>query len=190
MSPQSDLDRDEMATKPYLKLIGCLTWLAHRCRPDIAYITNVLAQFSSNPGIQHWRAGQRVLKYLAGTMTHGIRYERQPEDRLIAYADADWASDPDTRRSRSGHIILLAGGPVHWQSRRQDLGAVKVSLSSTHAEIKSLCAVTRQLAWIRSFLTEIGFARSSPTIVYEDNQGAKAWSGYRRMDDRTKDIEV
>ncbi|CEO95070.1 hypothetical protein PBRA_009602 [Plasmodiophora brassicae] len=190
MSPQSDIERDEMANKPYLKLIGCLTWLAHRCRPDIAYITNVLAQFSSNPGISHWRAGQRVLKYLAGTTTRGIRYERQPQDLLLAYADADWASDPETRRSRSGHVILMAGGPVHWQSRRQDLGAVKVSLSSTHAEIKSLCAVTRQLAWIRTFLDEIGFPRPGPTIVYEDNQGAKAWSGYRRMYGRTKDIEV
>ncbi|CEO94751.1 hypothetical protein PBRA_003564 [Plasmodiophora brassicae] len=58
MSPRTALERDEMANKPYLKVIGCLTWLAHRCRPDIAYITNVLAQFSSNPGIQHWRAGQ------------------------------------------------------------------------------------------------------------------------------------
>lgn len=189
-SPKTDADRLKMAHIPYLALLGSLQWLAHRTRPDIAFIVNVLAEHAANPGPAHWKGLKRVLAYLKGTKTVGIRFAKQSNPNLLAWADADWAGDPDTRRSRTGNVIVLAGGAVHWLSRRQDHGKLKVSLSSTHAEIKSLCSATRVIAWMRLLLTELGFAPDGPTRVLEDNRGAQAWAGYRRMDKRTKDIEI
>ena len=190
MSPATDTDRAAMADVPYLGMLGSLQWLAHRCRPDIAGAVNVLSEYASNPGRAHWTGLKRILAYLKGTRSLGIRFEMQSNPNMTTWADADWAGDPDTRRSRTGTVVTLAGGAIFWLSRRQDLGATKVALSSTHAEIKSLCAAARITAWLRLLLTELGFPPTGPTRVLEDNRGAKAWSGYRRMDQRTKDIEV
>jgi len=190
MSPTTDTARAAMADIPYLGLLGSLQWLAHRCRPDIAAAVNVLSEYAANPGRAHWTGLKRILAYLKGTRSLGIRYEAQPSPEMMTWADADWAGDPDTRRSRTGTVVTLAGGAIYWLSRRQDLGATKVALSSTHAEIKSLCAAARIAAWLRLLLTELGFPPTGPSRVLEDNRGAKAWSGYRRMDQRTKDIEV
>lgn len=189
--PTNSDDQREMACIPFARLIGCLNWMANISRPDIAYQVNVLCQFMSNPSKQHWSAAKRILSYLIGTKFLGIKFKKNPNPSIVGWADADWAGDPETRRSRTGYVIMMAGGPISWCSRRQDIGTgPSVSLSSTHAEIKSLCAASRQIAWIRLLLKELGYEETTPTVVYEDNRGAKAWSGYRRMDKRTKDIEV
>lgn len=88
--------------------------------------------------------------------------------------------------SRTGNVVFLAGGAIYWHSRRQNQGADKVSPSSAHAEIKSLCSVTRDLIGIRQFLDELGIARTGPTVAIDDNQDAKARSQYRRGDTKTK----
>lgn len=44
----------------------CLT------RPDIAYAVNKLSQFMHCPTNEHWLAVKRILRYLRGTLTHGI----------------------------------------------------------------------------------------------------------------------
>ncbi len=124
-------------------------------------------------------------------MTDSVDDDDRRDDVVMGEDDDDDAASTDTRRSRSGFVIMMAGGPVSWTSRRQDSASgPKVSLSSTHAEIKSLCSASRQIQWLRLLLKELGFEQPGPTTVYEDNRGAKAWCGYKRMDKRTKDIEV
>jgi hypothetical protein len=190
MSPKTEAERAAMRDTPFLSLLCSLLWLACRCRPDIDMAVNALLRFMSDPGQRHWTAAKRIVRYLAGTRYHGVRYAPQPTGDFQTWADADWAGDPDTRRSRTGSVITLAGGAIWSTSRLQQLGAIKVSLSSTHAEIKALCAATRQVVWLRLLLEEIGFPQTGPSIIYEDNRGARLWAGYRRMDKRTKDIEV
>ncbi|GFW10372.1 retrovirus-related Pol polyprotein from transposon TNT 1-94 [Trichonephila clavipes] len=45
---------EEILTVPYRNLIGSLSFIAIRTRPDIMYAVNVLSQFQANPGIKHW----------------------------------------------------------------------------------------------------------------------------------------
>ena len=49
---------------------------------------------------------------------------------LNFYVDASHASDVDTRRSKTGYIFFISGGPVSWQSRMQ----TSVALSSMEAD--------------------------------------------------------
>ena len=70
-----------------------------------------LSRFVSNPGVDHWRALERVLRYLKGTMTCGIRYTGQPRV-LEGYCDANWISDADELYATSGYVFLLGGGTV------------------------------------------------------------------------------
>ena len=54
------------------QIIGSLMYLASATRPDISFAVSKLSQFVSNLGDDHWRALERVLRYLKGTMSYGI----------------------------------------------------------------------------------------------------------------------
>ena len=60
----------------YSQIIGSLMYLASATRPDISFAVSKLSRFMSNPGTDHWHALERVMRYLAGTMSYGIHYSR------------------------------------------------------------------------------------------------------------------
>jgi hypothetical protein len=155
MSPTDENEMLCMKKIPYAELVGSLNWLSTNTRPDIATSVGTLCRFISNPGKQHWKAAQRVLAYLSGTVDRGLSYGEQEKraDLLIGYSDADWAGDPDTRRSTTGYIFTLAGGPIAWKSKLQKSSA----LSSVEAEYIAACSTSREAKWIRQLLSEIGF---------------------------------
>jgi hypothetical protein len=77
--------RDQLT---YSQIIGSLMYLASATRPDISYAVSKLSRFVSKPGDDHWRALERVLRYLKGTMTYGIHYTGNPKV-LEGYCDAN-----------------------------------------------------------------------------------------------------
>jgi len=85
---------------PYREAIGALLYISQRARPDIAFAVNSLPRFCESPKKAHWRAVKRVIKYLHTTMDAGIAYH-SGGGPLVAYTDADWANDVDTRHSTS-----------------------------------------------------------------------------------------
>jgi hypothetical protein len=191
MSPQTDEERAAMQSIPYANILGMLNFLT-RIRCDIVQAVNSVSEFASNPGRRHWNALKLIIKYLAGTVDHGILYHKQPNPDPVTYADSNHAGCPQTRRSHTGVVTLIAGGAIYCKSIRQNDGeqAPNVNPSSTHGEIKALCAASRFAVWLSSLMRQIKHPMIGPAIVFEDNRGAKAWSGYRRMDKRTRDIEV
>lgn len=183
--------RDEfnhMKHTPYKELVGSLNYICTMTRPDIATAVGVLCRFAANPGEQHWNAAKRVLRYLSGTRTFGLKYRKSNDGRddLVGYSDSDWAGDPETRRSTSGFVFIMANGPVSWKSKRQRV----VSTSSVEAEYVALYGAVREAAWMRTLLCELGFAPAKATPIFEDNNGCIAISKNRRTDERTKHIDV
>ena len=61
--------------KLYQSIVGSLMSAATVTRPDIAYATHFLGQFSSKPTETHLLAAKRVLRYLKGTITYGLTYK-------------------------------------------------------------------------------------------------------------------
>ena len=51
-------------------------YLASAMRPDIAFAVSKLSWFVSNPEDDHWKALERVMHYLKGTMDYKIHYIR------------------------------------------------------------------------------------------------------------------
>ena len=58
-------------------------------RPDIVFPFNKLSQFLKAPTVNHWRACKRILRYLQGTLGHGLYFSQASKLNLEAYADAD-----------------------------------------------------------------------------------------------------
>ena len=121
--------------KAYQQIVGGLMWVSTLTRPDITFAVNQCAKFMSNPGPVHVQAAKRILRYLKGSKELCLTYRRDTPDpnTIIAYADADHAGDPDTRRSVTGYVLMMNGGAIAWQSTRQHVTA----LSTAEAEYYS-----------------------------------------------------
>ena len=105
--------------------------------------------------------------------------------RLSGYSDSDWGGDTATRRSTSGYVFFVAGGPVSWASRLQRT----VALSSTEAEYLALTDAVKEALWLRSIFAEFGF-HLSPTELFCDNQGAICLASNYLTSGRTKHLDI
>jgi len=67
-----------------------------------------------------------VLRYQASKVDMKLHYRQC----VLGYVDADWVGDKVDRKSYTGYIYFIAGGPISWRSEKQR----SVALSSTEAE--------------------------------------------------------
>jgi hypothetical protein len=102
------IGRDQLR---YSQMIGSLMYLASVTRPDISFTVSKLSRFTSNPGDDHWRALERVMHYLVGTMDYRIHYSGYPAV-LEGCSDANWISDVDELYATSGYVFTLGGATV------------------------------------------------------------------------------
>ena len=67
-----------------------------------------LSRFISNLGNDHWKALERVMRYLKGTMDYRIHYTGYPRV-LEGYSDSNGISDADEIKA---YVFTLGGGTV------------------------------------------------------------------------------
>ncbi|KAM7489808.1 hypothetical protein LguiB_027292 [Lonicera macranthoides] len=169
----------------YRQLVGSLIYLT-ATRPDIAYVVHVVSQFMAAPRSTHFDAVIRILRYLKGTVFHGLHYSSKSSLVLRAYSDADWAGDPTDRRSITGYCFFLGDSLLTWRSKKQSV----VSRSSTEAEYRALADTSQELIWLRRLLDELGAPQDSATTLYCDNRSAIQISHNDVFHERTKHIEI
>jgi hypothetical protein len=102
------IGRDQLR---YSQMIGSLMYLASATRPNISFAVSKLSRFTSNLGDDHWRALERIMHYLVGTMDYRIHYSGYPAV-LEGYSDANWISDVDELYATSGYVFTLSGAAV------------------------------------------------------------------------------
>ncbi|XP_040966389.1 uncharacterized mitochondrial protein AtMg00810-like [Gossypium hirsutum] len=59
----------------YKSLIGSLLYLT-ATRPDIMFAVSMLSRYMNCCNDQHFRAAKRVLRYIKGTIGHGVLFKR------------------------------------------------------------------------------------------------------------------
>ncbi|XP_068322451.1 uncharacterized mitochondrial protein AtMg00810-like [Pyrus communis] len=112
----------------FRSVVGVFQYLLFT-QPDIAFTVNQVCQYMRSPSTTHWAAVKRILHYLKATHDRGIVYKPSSLS-LTTFADADYAGDPDDRRSTGGHCIFLGDNLISWISKKQR----GVSRSSIEAE--------------------------------------------------------
>ena len=172
---------------PYAELVGCLNWLARGTRPDISFAVSKLGAYSANPSKRHWTALTNVLTYAYVTKHLCIRFTNNhpSPNELKAYADSDWASDLDTRRSHGGMVGMLNGGPVTWYSRKFK----SVTTSVTETEYKNLSNAAKDILFTRYLLSFLS-CKVNTTKLSGDNLGSLSLASDQKVSDKTKHVEV
>ena len=160
---------NKQSTYPYRQAVGSLLYLAMVTRPDIAYAVSILSRFFNKFDNNHVRAVKRVFAYLAGTIHVGIKYKSGGSNpNLIGFSDSHFATDLETRRSRTGYVFMLANGPVTWTSQRQPV----VALSTTEAEYIAGAIAAKELMWLRKLVSGVGYKCEKSITLCIDNESA------------------
>jgi hypothetical protein len=168
------MERRAMESIPYASVVGSLMYASTCTRPDISFAVGMLGRYQSNPGIDHWKAAKKILRYLQGTKEYMLTYRRSNNLEVLGYSDSDYAGCIDTRKSTFGYVFLLAGGVVSWKSSKQSI----IATSTMEAEFVACFEATIQALWLRNFVSRFGLVDNieKPLRIYCDNSAAVFFS--------------
>ncbi|XP_058767455.1 uncharacterized mitochondrial protein AtMg00810-like [Vicia villosa] len=127
-----NLDRElgkPVDVKRYRGMIGSLLYLI-ASRPDIMFSVYMCARYQSCPKESPLKAVKRILRYLCGTIKHGLWFSKGSDCSLIGYSDSDFAGCKLDRKNTSGTCHFFSNSLVSWHSKKQ----VSVALSTAEAE--------------------------------------------------------
>jgi hypothetical protein len=179
----------------YRSVIGSLIYLATWTRPDISYAVSALAAHMVNPSRDHHVALKHLLHYLHGTRDTGITHHENDEhgiNKLYGFADADYAGDCNTRKSRSGYIMMMNSGAISWKLKLQTV----VANSTTDAEVYAATLAVKEIIYLRDALRRIGLPQATEdepnkgTILYEDNEATAAIARTAAHREATKHMAI
>jgi hypothetical protein len=101
----------------YQIIIGGLQYLT-LTRPDLSFSVNKACQFLHAPTTNHMIAVKRILRYVQGTITLGLKFRSDSSLRINAFLVADWVKCLDDRRSTGGFAIYLGNNLLSWSARK------------------------------------------------------------------------
>ncbi|XP_058760791.1 secreted RxLR effector protein 161-like [Vicia villosa] len=113
---------------------------------------------------------KRVLRFIKGTIDHGVLRPRKKKIRtgveVYGYIDSDFSRYQDEKKSIAGYIFMIKGVPISWSSRKQSI----VALSSCETEYMAASYATCQETWIEMLLEELKIMEPMKMKLFVDNK--------------------
>ena len=182
----SKSDGAEKVDEGYFRsMIGCLMYLT-TTRPDILFAVSLLSRFMHDASELHLRAAKRILRYVKGTVSYGVRFEKCQSFKLNGFSDSDWAGSLDDMRSTSGYCFNLGSGIFSWCSKKQEI----VAQSTAEAEFIAATAAVNQVLWLQKILSDLSMEEKEPIEISVDNQAAIAISHNPVFHGKTKHFNI
>ncbi|KAH0632949.1 hypothetical protein KY284_035735 [Solanum tuberosum] len=189
MNQKEKLSKDDGAEKVdetyFRNFIGCLLYLT-ATRPDILYAVSVLSRFMHCPSEVHLQATKIVVRYIRGTITYGVKFQKSQPVKLCGYSDSDWGSSEDDAKSTSGYCFSLGSRIFSWSCKKQDI----VAQSTTKAEFVAAAAAVNQALWLKKILVDLHMEPTGRFKVFVDNEAAIAISHNPVFHGRTKHFKI
>ncbi|KAH9735646.1 Integrase catalytic domain-containing protein [Citrus sinensis] len=187
MSPTSDVEEVQIADIPYSQAVISLMYAMVCTIADIAYAVSVVSRFMSNPGKLHWDAMKWVMRYLKGTLDHGMMYGKSKHEvyEVRGYVDSDFASDLDRKKSISGYLFMLDSYLISWKATLQHI----VALSSTEVEFVAVTEAMKESMWLEGLVNEL-WLKQRTVENFCDNQSVIQLIKNQVYHQRTKHIDV
>jgi hypothetical protein len=112
LRPTNKMD-ERINISEYQQVIGSLLYAMVFTRPDISFVLGKLSQFMSDPANHYGHALKNLLRYIKSTIKQKLHFgPGGAYDYMVVYSDAESASDKSDRKSISGSIAMVYGGPI------------------------------------------------------------------------------
>jgi hypothetical protein len=168
----------EVDATQYRRLLGGLRYLAHT-QSDLAFSVGYVSRFMQRPTTEHQRAVKRFIRYVAGTLEHGLYYPRCP-------GATHFVGHSDTSKSTSGVLFFLGKCLVSWQSVKQQV----VALSSCEAEYIAASTASTQALWLARLLGDLLGRDTEAVELRVDSKSALALAKNSVFHERSKHIRI
>lgn len=172
----------------FKQIVGSLRYLCCS-RPEISYGVGLISKFMEDPKETHFLAAKRILRYIKGTLDHGVLFPKKAYNvkcEVTGYVDSDWSGDKDDRKSTTGYVFLCGDAPVSWCSKKQPI----VALSSCEAEYVAASFSACQALWLSMLMEEMGLRSSNVMKLMIDNKSAIDLAKHPVAHGRSKHIET
>jgi hypothetical protein len=164
----------------YLSILACMIYFVSWTRPDLAFAVSKLCKYMHNPGREHIIALKRLLRYLKGTASHGLKYDFSTATPsagaqlgVYGYYDAAHGDCLDTMRSTLAYVFFFCGCPISWHTKLHSV----ITTSTNHSEYCAAAKAAKEAKWWDKVLTEIGFGRFvRPVDLFSDSKGCISMS--------------
>ena len=113
MCPETYEEIYYMSKIPYSSVVGILMYAMVCTRPDIAHAVGVVNRYMNNPGKEHWKVVQWILRYLRGTTSHPLCFGGS-DTVLQGYVDEYMVGDKHRRSSTTGYVFIVVGTTISW----------------------------------------------------------------------------
>ena len=156
---------------PFRQAVGGLLFLSSKARPGIAYAVSIIAASQQTP---QWRIGPEYVGSSATSRQHRQPESNSMEELLFLLLPSVMQTSPETlwsmdRRSRSGYVVLMAGAPIDWLSKKQGL----VALSTAEAEYIARSQVSQEITYVKQLYGfVVGEEIQTPINIFGDNIAA------------------
>ena len=186
--PITDHEVQSMKEKPYASLVGSVMYAQVCTGPDLAFVLSVLGRFQSNPGLAHWNAGKKVLRYLKRTQSFVLSYQHVDNLELVCYTDADLGGCVDDKMSTNGYVLMICEGAVSWRSKKQTTRAV----STMESEYIGCFEAMKQCNWMKNLLYDMKIVKSieRPIKLYCDNTDAVFFAKNKKRSEASRLMDI
>lgn len=161
----SNVDGEDIDATTFKQLFGSLRYLCNTM-PDICYAIGMVSRFISKPEWPHYQAAVRILRYVKGSLKHGILFPSGVDAELLYYSDSDWCGDIIDRRSNIWYMFMYLGVLISWCSKKHPV----VALSTCEVELIVGVLSTCKDVWLMNLLHELKFNVSKPIRLIIDNK--------------------
>lgn len=190
-----DLQKHPWIQIQYYTKVKTLFWLTRACikdllgklihlprtKPDVAYF---VSQYMNNLNEHHLGAINKILRYLKGTLGHGLLFKKLSNSMVELYLLG--TRELTDRRSTTDYCSYVWDNLVSWRWKKQAI----VARNSVKAEYRVLVLGIHEGIWIQKLLTELKIDTQNLVKMFCDNQTTIDIAINPVHHDRTKHIEI
>jgi hypothetical protein len=118
-SLRNQYEIEQIKSVPYTSAIGSLMYAQVCTHPDLTFVIGMLDRYQKNLDIDHWNGIKKALRYIQGTNSLMLTYERSDSLKIVVYSD--FVGCLDTDRSTSDYVFKLTGGAISWSGSKQSV---------------------------------------------------------------------
>ena len=167
----------------YQYLVGSLIYLTMTW-PDIAYVVQVISQFTRSSHKNHLSTVHCLLRYIKGTTNRGLFYSSCSPLYLWGYVDANCLS----RYSLFCYeLVYVVRNLCHIRNvKKQTI----VSKSLAEVEYWAVSSASSAIVWLCRLLKKFGVFSIWPMLLFADNTSAIQIANNLVFHDRMKHMEL